>query len=445
MWPTKQLIFWAIVATVCLLWSTIQAFWNEETKFIITAYYSPLPNQSNYTTGSYEWDKRLNGEWVTTASWKWVFPGLLAGPSNYPFGTKLYFEGYGIWSIEDRGWAIVKAWERWYSYDRIDIWMGYGDEGLARALKWWKRTVTWKIVVPSAEVTISFPESEIGYIPNLNVNPEVHEAIEVEKLQEIFTKADIYSWNIDWKYESFKDEIITFQMTQGIIDGRDDESAWWFGPKTISALRNMFPSDSSVILREEDVSLFSNFNHKEASEVYKLILEYGDLQVTPESEATTVSELQELLYKLGEYDWNINGNYSSVENALINFQIKVGLIDNADDWGAGYFWNKTKSALWSYYEWLDSSDIISIEERAAQVSTFNETIVASVYTLSSEEKSQISNALVLIKMKLKQIENRGGRTVEDRLSWLSDQINEVKDQITDEKIKAKILYLEELL
>ena len=444
MCPTKQLIFWAIVATVCLLWSTIQAFWNEETKFIITAYYSPLPNQSNYTTGSYEWDKRLNGEGVITASWKWVFPGLLAGPSNYPFGTKLYFEWYGVWSIEDRGWAIVKAGERWHSYDRIDIWMGYWDEGLARALKWWKRTVTWKIVVPSAEVTISFPESEIGYIPNLTVNPEAHEADDVETLQEIFTKADLYSWNIDWKYESIENEIITFQINQGIIKNRDDESAWWFWPKTISALRNMFPSNSSVILREEDAALFDEFNHKKASVVSKFILEYWDLQVSPESDSFTIAELQELLYKLGEYGWEIDGQYTSVEVSLIDFQIKVWLITDGEDWGAGYFWNKTKSALWSYYEWLDEDQIATIEDRVIPERVLRE-MHTSAYTLSTQEKTQINNALVLIKMKLKQIEDRGGKTVEERLSQLSEQINEVKDQISDEKIKAKILYLEELL
>jgi len=32
--------------------------------------------------------------------------------------------------------------------------MGYGDEGLARALKWGTRTIKGKIIVPSADVTL---------------------------------------------------------------------------------------------------------------------------------------------------------------------------------------------------------------------------------------------------------------------------------------------------
>jgi len=75
---------------------------DEETYFVATAYYSPLPGQSRYTTGTYAGDIRLNGSGIITASGKEVFQGLLAGPKNYPFGTKIYFEGYGIGEIADR-------------------------------------------------------------------------------------------------------------------------------------------------------------------------------------------------------------------------------------------------------------------------------------------------------------------------------------------------------
>ena len=34
----------------------------EQKSFIVTAYYSPLPGQSFYLRGSYEAEKRLNGE-----------------------------------------------------------------------------------------------------------------------------------------------------------------------------------------------------------------------------------------------------------------------------------------------------------------------------------------------------------------------------------------------
>jgi len=214
MWPKLRLILWVLsfLLITGVLLTKVSAD-NWETYFVITAYYSPLPDQLKYTTGSYAWDIRLNGEWHTTASWNNVFPGLLAWPSNYPFGTKIYFEWYGIWVIEDRGWAIVEAGERWHSYDRIDIWMWYGDEWLTRALNWGTRTIKWKIVVPSSEVTINFWESQIGTLTKLSVNPENHNPEDVKLVQTIFTKANLYSGDIDGNYESIKNEIIDFQLS----------------------------------------------------------------------------------------------------------------------------------------------------------------------------------------------------------------------------------------
>jgi len=84
--------------------------------------------------------------------------------------------------------------------------------------------------------------------------------------------------------------------------------------------------------------------------MYKTILEYGNLQVTPESGEEDVRLLQELLTELGEYSGEINGIYESVKDPLIDFQIKIGLISQRDDWGAGYYGNRTKTALWNYFE-----------------------------------------------------------------------------------------------
>lgn len=427
MCPTKKLILWAIVATIYFFWNTITAHANEETYFVATAYYSPLPDQSRYITGSYEWDIRLNGEWVTTASWKGVFPGLLAGPANYPFGTKIYFEWYGIGSIEDRGWAIVKAWERGYSYDRIDIWMWYGDEGLDRAIRWGKRTVKGKIVVPSSPITLKHAESKIGYIWNLRVSPD-SEIESVKRLQEIFTKADLYSEEIDGKYESIKNELIDFQLKSGIIKSTDEEVAGYFWPKTIAALREKYGYSTDILI-SEDVSLFSQYNHKYASEAYKLILEYGDLRISPESESEKIWELQKLLTQLWEYNGPIDGRYSSVKESLIDLQIKLWIIERRDHWEAGYFWNKTRTALWSYYE----NNIVSIKS------------VDTILTLSSSEKQKIDAWLEAIKNQLKKQEKRTGKTVEQRLNSLKKQIEASLPQIQDTQMKLKLQYLQQII
>ena len=117
--------------------------------FRVTAYYSPLPDQKFYLRGNYEDEKKLNGNGIAGASGRKVFPGMIAAPKTYAFGTKIYLEGLGVGTVADRGGAIVKAGERGQDYDRLDIWMGHGDEGLARALKWGIRTVEGEILADS--------------------------------------------------------------------------------------------------------------------------------------------------------------------------------------------------------------------------------------------------------------------------------------------------------
>ena len=104
-------------------------------KFKVTAYYSPVPGQAFYYSGNYKDEVTLNGFGTHGASGKRVFHGMLAGPANYAFGTKIYFPGWGVGEIADRGGAIVEKGKRSdASHDRIDVWVGKGEEGLKRAL-----------------------------------------------------------------------------------------------------------------------------------------------------------------------------------------------------------------------------------------------------------------------------------------------------------------------
>lgn len=102
-----------------------------EQEFLITAYYSPLPNQCCYVKGGYVADKVLNGEGHTAADGTSVYPGMIAAPSSYPYGTKVVLPGIGTFTVHDRGGAITELGN---GAHRLDIWAGYGEEGLARAL-----------------------------------------------------------------------------------------------------------------------------------------------------------------------------------------------------------------------------------------------------------------------------------------------------------------------
>src|SRR3989344_740304 len=104
----------------------------EERDTIITAYYSPEPNQRKYFLGSLEADVTFNGQGVQGADGTRVYPGMIAAPAALPFGTRIEIPGLSIvGTVHDRGGRIVEGSN---GTIRIDLWMGKGEEGLARAL-----------------------------------------------------------------------------------------------------------------------------------------------------------------------------------------------------------------------------------------------------------------------------------------------------------------------
>jgi hypothetical protein len=139
-----KILFIALIS----FWLYSWAFWFDfktdcqKQTFVVTAYYSPLANQSFYYKNWFEAEKILNWKWTHGASWKWVFNWMLAAPSTYQFWWKIYFPSLWVWEIADRGWAIVHAWEREYNHARIDIRMWKWEEWLIKALTFGKRTIT---------------------------------------------------------------------------------------------------------------------------------------------------------------------------------------------------------------------------------------------------------------------------------------------------------------
>ena len=115
-----------------------------------TAYYSPLPGQASYATGSLAGDRRLNGQGVRTADGTSPYPGTVAAPPAYAFGTVLYVEGFGAGTVHDRGSAIQRQGGR----DRLDLWMGHGDEGLQRSREWGIRRGEAAIFVDGASADV---------------------------------------------------------------------------------------------------------------------------------------------------------------------------------------------------------------------------------------------------------------------------------------------------
>lgn len=107
----------------------------------------------------------------------------------------------------------------------------------------------------------------------------------------------MYDGEIDGNYESVRESFINFQLTHSIISSRDDAAAGYFGPKTVQVVQTLLPQDTRILI-EEAKENFYNFNHHKASQIYKLVLQYGELEVDPDSQPESIRELQQLLTEL---------------------------------------------------------------------------------------------------------------------------------------------------
>ena len=58
-----------------------------------------------------------------------------------------------------------------------------------------------------------------------------------------------------------------------------------------------------------------------------------------------IKKLQRAFKDFGLYNWNIDGNFKSIESFLLDYQKKSWIIKKDSDWWAWYFWVKTLNAL----------------------------------------------------------------------------------------------------
>ena len=97
----------------------------------VTGYYSPLPDQVKFATGSCRGDIILNGRGIMGSDTTPVYIGMAAGPPHLEFGTNVIIEDLGkfnlpkIYTIHDRGGAIKG--------NRLDIWVGRGEQAMKKA------------------------------------------------------------------------------------------------------------------------------------------------------------------------------------------------------------------------------------------------------------------------------------------------------------------------
>ncbi len=323
--------------------------------FIISAYYSPILGQNKYVTGSYEGDIYLNGGGVHGADGTPVFPGMIAAPTKYPFGTKMNIPGVGIVAVHDRGGAIVEKGVKGHEFDRLDIWMGYGDAGLSRALNWGKRTVDVSVygINPYINESIyleGYSEAE-KFIQNtilapLNFPSDIYfgsEGEDVKKMQEYLQDWGYYDGVPNGFYgEDTAEAIYLFQLDNGIIQGADELGAGHFGINTRLSFDKFIKNgmDEATIKLQKGARLMQKYvDLQEESMTFESSLELG-------AKGDEVSRLQGELNRLGYLRIDPTGYFGEVtEHAVFKFQQSQGLVQNESDQGAGYLGPSTRVEL----------------------------------------------------------------------------------------------------
>lgn len=313
---------------------------------VVTAYYQPIPGQENYIKGSLAADISLNGD-HTTADGTKVKLGVVAAPPDYSFGTIIDIAGFGVGEVHDRGGAIKG--------NRFDIWVGKGDEGLARALNWGKRTTDCTVYLPGSAVpadvkarigTYNLPAATLpasywekklsGGYKNLSLGESGDDVLLVRELLNKggFSVAAQGTFDI-----ALENQVIAFQVAQKIVTDGKAGGAGVVGPRTWQALLSQ-KAAAPAVATEKTSSVVDAVADTTTAPVVNIALAYG-------AQGNEVSKLQENLRALGYFDApTITGYFGpSTKAAIGRFQLAEDLIDSADDLGAGDFDDNTRQHL----------------------------------------------------------------------------------------------------
>lgn len=314
---------------------------GEERMFTITGYYSPLPDQDFYITGSYESEIRLNGNGTNGADSTPVYPGMMAAPADYTFNTKICVPGFGCGSVHDRGQAIVKKGKRDLARnDRLDLWMGYGDDGLLRALAWGVKHLSCDVYAPNSPIAesvnfdvplalfnvINMPK-KLFFASNLSRGNLGKDVIE---LQKALLKLGFYRGEVDGIFDFDTEEsVFQFQKSTFLVETKKAVGAGVFGPQTRSKIADAL---QKFEIQNEIREMWEAFHFDE------------DLSRGERNSA--VLKLQQILVEHEFLDVRPTGFFGpQTETALIEFQKFYNLVVTENSIGAGKVGPATRGKL----------------------------------------------------------------------------------------------------
>jgi len=297
----------------------------HEQNFMLTAYYSPLPDQCCYIKGSYEADKVLNGQGTHGADGTPVYSGMLAAPPTYAFGTRIVLPGLGTMTVHDRGGAI----QEWDDVHRLDVWVGHGEAGLARALEFGVKRIRGTVYPVASEKPAEAFSYESLPAPEHRLKPYIvaeaglvdlaptfgEHGLSVRLMQEKLAQLGYFDHEVTGLYgDVTKNSLAVF-----LTDMKLDE-----------------PADKLTDVAAAYIEAALQVNRDKSPVAF----------VSAESSPADIMTAQRTMRFLGYYRGRTDGQYSTVLfNAILAYQKDQSLVGNETSPGAGRIGPVTKGTL----------------------------------------------------------------------------------------------------
>ncbi len=296
-------------------------------EFIITAYYSPLPGQCCYVRGGLIADRILNGEGHTAADGTKVYPGMLAAPAAYTFGTRVELPGLGTLTVHDRGGAIQVLDS---GAHRLDIWVGEGEEGLARALAFGVQKISGRVYPLGSRQPAN--DFDLARLPS-PMERLMPFGVETENLLALTPALGDKNLSAAILQDHLRSAGYFPRATSGLFGVETQEALAQF-------IRDFGLQEPDDVLTERTAAyLLSAEKRMDASLPFNVNIEKG----APEQ---STAYAQRILRFLGYYDGRTDGTYSlPLLDAILRFQQEKGLVGTAIDPGAGRIGPVTRRAL----------------------------------------------------------------------------------------------------
>lgn len=319
-----------LVSFVCTVFTPTAAIAQavdapREQEFMLTAYYSPLPDQCCYVKGSLEADRVLNGNGTHGADGTPVYPGMLAAPPTYAFGTRIVLPGLGTLTVHDRGGAIQEL----DGVHRLDVWAGFGEEGLARALEFGVQRIRGIVYPPlSAQPVESFALESLP-APESKLKP--------------FAVADAGLIDV---HPSFGARGLSVRLMQEQLQALgyfNDSITGLYGDVTKASLA-AFIKDMRLTETSEELTQTTAAYLAAAQDVRDA--KTSIMFIGKESTSSEIKTAQRTLRYLGYYRGRTDGQYSTAFfHAILSYQTDHLLVGDANSPGAGRIGPMTKGVI----------------------------------------------------------------------------------------------------